>query len=64
MLDTLSIVDDGRGWTIRHNGAVLGEAADEAQALSLARGLMAWLDDRGRPAELITERRSWAADGL
>ena len=60
MLDTISIVEDGRRWAVKHNGGFLGFASSEGEALSVARSLLQWLDSEGRAGELITERRSWA----
>ena len=60
MIDTISISPAGVQWAVKHNGGVLGFAATEGEALTVARSLLAWLDQEGRLGELITESRSWA----
>ena len=60
MLDTVAIVDQGKAWAVKHNGGVLGYAKSEAEALAVARAILEWLDGEGRPAELVSESRSWA----
>ena len=59
-LDVLSVAPLGQRWAVKHNGSVLGFAGDQHEALRLARGLLDWLDSCGRPAELLTEERTWA----
>jgi hypothetical protein len=53
-------VDQGKAWAVKHNGGVLGYAKSEAEALAVARAILEWLDGEGRPAELVSESRSWA----
>jgi hypothetical protein len=48
---SIDIVRHAKGWAIRHNGGILGYAQTRSQAISIARGLVDWLHDQGRPSE-------------
>ncbi len=52
-LTTITIEPRGLVWVVRHNDGYLGEAASEAEALAIARSLVAWARSEGRTVRLV-----------
>ncbi len=52
MSDTIVVAPEGRTWIIKHNDGVIGHVSGREEAKRLADGLVDWLRDQGRAAEL------------
>jgi hypothetical protein len=55
MLEEIRVSRLGASWAIKHQKSILGHAATRDEAAQIARGLVDWLAEQGRPAELVLE---------